>query len=150
MRELAGKRAVVTGSSSGIGRAIALELAGAGADVVVHGRRETAALQVAEQAGCCGVRTQVELADLRDEAACQRLVDRAWAAWNGIDIWVNNAGADTLTGAAARWPFERKLEELWAVDVRASIRLSRRIGTLMQQQGNGTIVTMGWDQAETG
>jgi len=59
-------------------------------------------------------------------------------------------GADTLTGEAAKWPFERKLQELWAVDVRATMVLSRLSGARMKSQGRGVIVTMGWDQAETG
>lgn len=150
-KELAGKRAVVTGSTSGIGRAIALELAAAGADVIVHGRRsqqradEVAGLIVAK-----GVHARSILADLRDHAECQRLVDFVWVEWNGIDIWVNNAGADTLTGEVARWPFERKLEELLAVDVMATILLSRDVGQRMKATGGGTILTMGWDQAATG
>jgi 2-amino-4-hydroxy-6-hydroxymethyldihydropteridine diphosphokinase len=150
-RELTGLRAVVTGSTSGIGRAIALELAAGGADVVIHGRRfPDAAEAVAAQARQAGVRAHVLLADLRDPAACQRLVESAWDAWQGIDIWINNAGADTLTGEAARWPFERKLQELLAVDVTATVLLARAVGPRMQAAGGGTILNMGWDQAETG
>jgi 3-oxoacyl-[acyl-carrier protein] reductase len=148
---LSGKRAVVTGASSGIGRAIALELATGGADMVVHCRRSLAeAENVAEQARHCGVRAFVVPADLRDDAACRRLVDEAWQALGGCDIWVNNAGADTLTGEAGQWPFERKLDELIAVDLRATIRLSRAVGERMRQAGGGVILNMGWDQAETG
>jgi 3-oxoacyl-[acyl-carrier protein] reductase len=151
-RELAGKRTVVTGSSSGIGRAIALELAAAGADVVVHCRQSIdTANAVAEQARReRGVRTFVLHADLRDPTACDRFVSEAWQALGGCDIWVNNAGADTLTGGAARWPFERKLDELLAVDLRATIRLSRAAGERMRQASGGVILNMGWDQAEIG
>ena len=39
-------------------------------------------------------------------------MEDAWAVWGGLDIWLNNAGADTLTGEAGRWPFARKLEDL--------------------------------------
>jgi 3-oxoacyl-[acyl-carrier protein] reductase len=63
---------------------------------------------------------------------------------------VCNAGADTLTGDAAKWPYERKLAELWAVDVQSTIQLSRRLGARMKERGSGAIITMGWDQAETG
>jgi 2-amino-4-hydroxy-6-hydroxymethyldihydropteridine diphosphokinase len=150
-RELAGRRALVTGSTNGIGRAIALELAAAGADVIVHGRRSAQAAEaVAARARAAGVRSAVLLADLREPDACRRLADQAWDLWQGLDVAVNNAGADTLTGAAARWPFERKLEELLAVDVRATILLARAVGQRMKEAGSGVILTMGWDQAETG
>lgn len=150
-RELAGMRALVTGSTSGIGRAIALELAAAGADVLVHGRRSPeAAEEVAARVRRAGGRSGAVLADLRDPAARERLVEQAWGLWQGLDVWVNNAGADTLTGEAASWPFERKLEELLAVDVTATMVLARAVGRRMKDAGSGVILNMGWDQAETG
>jgi 2-amino-4-hydroxy-6-hydroxymethyldihydropteridine diphosphokinase len=150
-RELTGLRALVTGSTSGIGRAIALELAAGGADILVHGRRSRdAAEQVADQVRQAGVRGGGILADLRDPEECRRLVEAAWAEWHGLDIWVNNAGADTLTGEAAHWPFERKLAELLAVDVTATVLLARDVGERMRQAGGGVLLNMGWDQADTG
>jgi len=154
--ELAGQRALVTGSTRGIGRAIALELAAAGADVIVHGRglagrqSHPAAEETSEQVRLAGVRSAVRLADLSDAEACRRLVEAAWACWGGLHVWINNAGADTLTGEAAHWPFERKLRELLAVDVTATMILSREVGRRMRDAGRGAIVNMGWDQAETG
>ena len=150
-RELAGLRALVTGSTGGIGRAIALELAAGGASVIVHGRRpQAAAEETAERVRRAGGRSTVLLADLRDPAACGRLAEQAWQAWQGLDICINNAGADTLTGEAARWSFERKLEQLLAVDVTATILLARTVGRRMKEAGGGVILNMGWDQAETG
>lgn len=150
-RELAGRRALVTGSTRGIGRAIALELAAAGADVLVHGRRSLeAARETAEQIRLAAVRSEVRLADLADAEACRRLVEEAWSCWGGLDVWINNAGADTLTGEPASWPFERKLRELLAVDVTATMILSREVGRRMRDAGGGIILNMGWDQAETG
>jgi 3-oxoacyl-[acyl-carrier protein] reductase len=150
-RELNGQRALVTGSTSGIGRAIALELAAAGADVIVHGRRSPEkAEQVLRQVRDLSVRSQSLLADLRDAAACQALVEQAWQLWDGLDIWINNAGADTLTGEAGKWPFERKLAELWAVDVLATVLLSRAVGERMKARGSGVILNMGWDRADMG
>jgi 3-oxoacyl-[acyl-carrier protein] reductase len=149
--ELTGLRAVVTGSSSGIGRAIALALAGGGADVVVHGRqRLEAAEKVAEQVREAGRRAIVVTADLRDPGECESLVDKAWQAFGGVDVWVNNAGADVLTPPGNQLSFHEKLGELIAVDLVATIHLARAVGMRMQSAGGGVILNMGWDQAETG
>ncbi len=90
------------------------------------------------------------MADLSDPAAQDSFTRDAWA-WRGhVDVWVNNAGVDTLTGANAKLTFEEKLELLWRLDVTASLRLSRSIGRLMKARGTGSIVNMGWDQADFG
>ncbi|MGE3809498.1 MAG: 2-amino-4-hydroxy-6-hydroxymethyldihydropteridine diphosphokinase [Gemmataceae bacterium] len=147
--ELRGQHALVTGSTSGIGRAIALELAAAGASIIVHGRRKLAADQVLQQIEALNTSGRIVLADLANADECKRLVRSAWGE-HGIDIWVNNAGADTLTGDAAGWSFEQKLAALWQVDVQAVVLLSREVGRLMQRRGRGVILNIGWDQAETG
>ena len=150
MSELAGLTAVVTGSSSGIGRAIALELAAAGADCLIHARQNRAGAEaVAPEIGRLGRQAEVVLADLADAAGQDALVEQAYGWRSMIDIWINNAGVDTLTGPAAAWSFERKLESLWKVDVLATIRLSRAVGARMRPRG-GTIVNMSWDQVECG
>ncbi len=150
-RALAGMRTVVTGSTSGIGRAIALAFAAAGASVLIHGRRSgAAAAEVAAQAKAQDAAAHVFLTDLREPERCRTFVASAWELWNGIDIWVNNAGADTLTGPAAQWPFENKLAELLAVDVVGTMLLARDVGARMKKQGRGVILNMGWDQADTG
>jgi 3-oxoacyl-[acyl-carrier protein] reductase len=150
-RALEGQRAAVLGSTSGIGRAVALALAEAGADVIVHGRASPdAAEEVAAEVRRFGGRSHVLMADLADRAAGDRLADEAWGLWNGLDAWLQIAGADTLTGPAARLAFDEKLDRLWAVDVVATLRLCRSIGRRMKARGAGAIVTMGWDQAETG
>ena len=147
---LSGQTAVVTGSSSGIGRAIALEMARAGAHVLVHARaNRSGAEEVASTIESLGRESKVVLADLSDVAAQDGLVETAWG-WRPIDIWVNNAGADVLTGEAANWSFEEKLAALWQVDVVATLRLSRLVGGRMKQRGSGVILNMGWDQAESG
>lgn len=142
---------VVTGSSSGIGRAIALALAERGSALLVHARHnragaeETAAL-VRER----GAEAQVLVADLADPNSHARFADEAWN-WRGyVDSWVNNAGVDVLTGPAASLSFPEKLAALWQVDVVATMALSREIGARMRERGSGTIINVGWDQAEQG
>jgi 3-oxoacyl-[acyl-carrier protein] reductase len=148
---LTGKVAVVTGSSSGIGRAMARELAAAGADVVVHARKSReAAEETARQVRQLGRKASVLLHDLADPAAVDDLADQAWSWQGGIDVWINNAGADVLTGEGAKMPFNEKLERLWRVDVLATIRLTRNVGRRMKVRGRGAIINIGWDQALQG
>jgi 3-oxoacyl-[acyl-carrier protein] reductase len=148
---LAGLRTAVLGSTSGIGRATALALAEAGADVIVHGRsRSGKAEEVARAIRGLGRRCEILPDDLSDRRAGDRLVAAAWSTWGGLDAWLHIAGADTLTGPGARKSFDEKLDTLLAVDVVATMRLCRAVGRRMKEQGHGAIVTMGWDQAETG
>jgi 3-oxoacyl-[acyl-carrier protein] reductase len=150
-RELAGKTAVITGASTGIGRAIALALADAGAAVVVHARaNRQAAEATAEAARQRADDACVILCDLAQGTTHAELVERAWQWRGSVDIWVNNAGVDVLTGEAARWSFDRKLEALWRVDVAATIGLSRAVGARMKSRGTGAIINLGWDQAAWG
>lgn len=147
---LTGQWALVTGSSSGIGCAIALELASAGANVLVHGNsKRKASEQLAKQIRDLGMQSEALLYDLSHPDECLALVDQAWQI-SPLDIWVNNAGVDVLTGDAANWSFAEKLAALWPVDVAATIELSRCVGERMKQRGHGVLLNIGWDQAETG
>jgi 3-oxoacyl-[acyl-carrier protein] reductase len=149
--ELGGCRIAVLGSTTGIGRAVAVALAVAGADVIIHGRSSREAAEgVAGEVRERGGRAEVLMADLTDRAAGDRLVEEAWDLWGGLDAWLHLAGADTLTGSAAKLSFDDKLDMLWSVDVMSTVRLCREVGRRMTAQGSGSIVTMGWDQAETG
>lgn len=148
--ELAGKTAVVTGSSQGIGRSIALELASAGADVLVHGRTISPALTaVVAEIRSHGHQVCQVAADLAQSEGPTQLVEQAWK-WRDIDIWVNNAGADVLTGPTAKSSFDEKLSRLWHVDVVGTVRCSRATGWRMSDRGNGVILNIGWDQAALG
>jgi 3-oxoacyl-[acyl-carrier protein] reductase len=118
---------------------------------LVHGGHDRAAAdEVAGLVRQAGREAQVIVSDLRDMAAQDALVDAAWRWRGGVDYWVNNAGADVLTGGGAQVGFDEKLQLLWEVDVRGTIRLSRGIGQRMQAAGQGCIVNIGWDQAEFG
>jgi 3-oxoacyl-[acyl-carrier protein] reductase len=137
----------VTGASSGIGRAIAEAYAAAGADVLLtHRDSPERARAVADAIGA-----RVRQADLSTRDACERLVAEAHEELGRIDIWVNNAGADVLTGEAAEWEWERKLDLLLSVDLKGTIACSYAIGDRMRaQERGGVIVNMSWDHVTSG
>jgi 3-oxoacyl-[acyl-carrier protein] reductase len=147
-QRLDGLRAVVTGASSGVGAAIAEAFGAAGATVLVtHRDSEGEAAAVAERIG----RALVAQADLSTREACETLVAQARERLGGLDVWVNNAGADVLTGEAADWHWERKLDALLAVDLKGTVACSYAAGAVMRQQpGGGTILNMSWDHVTTG
>jgi 3-oxoacyl-[acyl-carrier protein] reductase len=148
---LDGMKAVVTGSSSGIGRAIAMEFAEAGADIVIHCNRSTEAAQdVAADIRSMGRLASVVQADIRNRNSFAEFVDSAWRCFKTVDIWVNNAGVDLLTGNGPSLDYAEKLTELLNGDVRATVLLSRMVGERMSAIGSGSIINMGWDQADRG
>jgi 2-amino-4-hydroxy-6-hydroxymethyldihydropteridine diphosphokinase len=148
--ELAPMRAMITGSTRGIGLAIAVELAAGGAHIIIHGRHWPAHPSILNQLQAHTRAWRILLADLSDPAEHARFIKSAWDQWAGLDIWINNAGADTLTGQAAHWPFEHKLQALLDVDVKATMLISRAVGERMQRHRGGVILNVGWDQTETG
>jgi 3-oxoacyl-[acyl-carrier protein] reductase len=146
---LAGLHAVVTGASSGIGRAIAETFAREGAVVLLTHRASPE--RAREVADAIGEGARVVQADLAMRAGCERLVAEAREQLGRIDVWVNNAGADVLTGDAAAWDWERKLDVLLAVDLKGTIACSYAIGDVMRgQELGGAIVNMSWDHVTTG
>ena len=151
-RRLDAVRAVVTGASSGIGAAMAEAFGGAGAMVLVtHRDSAEAASAVAERIAGLGGHAQVAQADLGVRASCEALVAEAQERLGGLDVWVNNAGADVLTGEAAGWDWERKLDVLLAVDLKGTVACSYAAGVVMREQdAGGTIVNMSWDHVTAG
>jgi NAD(P)-dependent dehydrogenase (short-subunit alcohol dehydrogenase family) len=134
---LAGRRALVTGASRGIGAAVAVGLASAGADVILSGRDVTALESVA---ATLPGRTAVLPADLALVADVEQLAVDALDVWDGLDILVNNAGitfpemAADLTVTA--WDLTM------AVNLRAPALLGARIGAAMATDGGGSIVNV--------
>ncbi len=148
--------AVVTGASSGIGRATAVQLAKADWDVLVHARtNDEGAQKTAELIRLAGRECHVMLQDFGKTDALEGFVNDCWSWKNRVDVWVNNAGADVLTGDQTALDFAAKLNVVLQVDVVATMILSRAIANLMtpvfEQTGRrGCIVNIGWDQAATG
>jgi 3-oxoacyl-[acyl-carrier protein] reductase len=144
------KRIVVTGSSSGIGRAIGLECARAGADVVISYRgskdRASAVAKEVHELGQTATVIQVDIANSESRAAFAQQCFETGT----VDAIVNNAGADLLTGALKNADFTTKLRALLDVDVTGTIELSRTFGEHFQIQGRGSIITIGWDQSDRG
>jgi 3-oxoacyl-[acyl-carrier protein] reductase len=171
-QSLASKTIMVTGSSSGIGRAIAIEVARRGADVVLHGRTQSQNIEsVKSEIQSLGRQSHAVFADFSRTERLVEVVDQAWS-WQGkIDSWVNNAGGDVLTGEWSEKSLIDKLEYLLTVDVAATLLLSREVGKRMVElhrsrisqlsnQSNSatgtfpnglfSILNIGWDQAMTG
>ena len=144
------KRIVVTGSSSGIGRAIALECAQAGADVVVTYRVSSEAAQnVAEEIRGIGRGVDIQQLDIADPASRHQFEENCFAS-GPVDAIVNNAGADLLTGDMKDADFTTKLQTLLNVDVSGTIEVARAFGRRFVAAGSGCILTVGWDQSDRG
>jgi 3-oxoacyl-[acyl-carrier protein] reductase len=144
---LAGKVALVTGASTGIGRAIALAFAHAGADVALTfrtGMRDATA--VATEIEKLGRRAAVLRLELADPASISALTRDLTDQFQCVDIWVNNAGADILTGDDAKKSRLEKLDQLLMVDLRGTILASWEAARIMQEQpAGGVILNMSWD-----
>ena len=138
---LAGRKALVTGASGGLGAAIAIGLARAGADVVVHGE-----LQPSDCDATCaailaaGRRTAAVAGDLSDAATPARLIAETVAALGGLDILVNNAG--TIRRAPAEETADADWDFVLDVNLGSVFRLCRDAGRLMLAAGRGKIVNI--------
>src|SRR5262249_22690589 len=125
-------------------------LAEAGARVIIHGRRTEAADEGADEIEEGGGQAHVLLGDLIQLEEGRRLVGNGWGGGGPLGIWGNNAGGDNLTGGAAHRPFAHRLRELLEVDVMAALLMARDVGRRMKDHGEGVIINMGWDKAESG
>ena len=145
MSDLAGKRALVTGGSRGIGAAIALALAEKGADVALtYARSADRAADVVGGIEAKGRRGFAIRADSADPAAIKRSVDEAAAALGGLDILVNNA-AIAVYGTIADFKIE-DIDALLAVNVRAPVLAAQ--AAIPHLVAGGRIITIGSAGAE--
>jgi 3-oxoacyl-[acyl-carrier protein] reductase len=149
---LSGRAMLVTGASSGIGRAIALAAARAGADVAMTYRQnESGAREVERELRALGRRTAVIKLDLADRQSVTDVGLVAREALGRLDAWVNNAGADILTGDGASMSRVEKLDRLIAVDLRGTMLASWQAAELLgAQEEGGVIINMSWDHVLTG
>src|SRR5688572_28920194 len=137
---LAGKTALVTGASSGIGQTIAIALAEAGANVACHCRTEGNADETIASIEKTGRRAVAVLGDLADRATPQSIAEQTLAEFCRVDILINNAGM------IRRSPAIDFSEEDWQVVIDVNLtsvfRLSQIVGRLMIESGGGKIVNI--------
>jgi NAD(P)-dependent dehydrogenase (short-subunit alcohol dehydrogenase family) len=136
LHDLKGQLALVTGATSGLGHAIALRLAAAGADVVVHGRNAERGAETVATITDAGGRARFSAADLSDPADITRLAGDA----GDIGVLVNNAGF-SLFGPTADIAPER-FDALFASNVRAPFLLVAAVAPAMARRGAGSIINV--------
>jgi 3-oxoacyl-[acyl-carrier protein] reductase len=143
--------AVVTGASRGIGRAIALTLAREGARVVVnYARSRDLGEAVAAEIVAAGGEARAVRADVSRVEDVDRLLASTRETFGRVNTWVNNAGADILTGEARMWPAARQWDEVMAVDLKGTWICSRAAAEAMRRDGGGVIVNLSWDHVDHG
>jgi NAD(P)-dependent dehydrogenase (short-subunit alcohol dehydrogenase family) len=146
--KLSGQVAILTGATSGIGKATALLFASQGADLVITGRRLELGEAVAEQARRIGVQALFVQADHTRLEDCQRVVDETIQRFGHIDILFNNAGL--VMQGTAETTSEADWERLMALNVTAVWRMSRLVLPHMRAAGKGVIVNNASDWGVVG
>jgi NAD(P)-dependent dehydrogenase (short-subunit alcohol dehydrogenase family) len=133
---LEGQRALVTGATSGIGRAVALQLARDGAEVLVHGRDAARGAETVAEITAFGGKARFVAADLSDTADVQRLASDA----GDVDVLINNAGI-ALFGPTAEFDVDA-FDKMFASNVRAPFFLVSALAPGMAARGRGSIVSL--------
>lgn len=138
MGKLKGKVAIVTGSTSGMGRDTAFLLAGEGAKVVIVGRREDRAKEVVEKIKADGGEAMYVVADMTNDEDVANIVDKTVEEFGTVDILFNNAGIitykDTQTIDKEEW------NRVFQVNVYAPLLLAQKVAPIMKEKGAGHIV----------
>ncbi len=137
---LAGRVALVTGASSGLGRATALALAEAGADLGLIARAQSDLRAVAAEIEGRGRRSLVVPTDVTDSAAVQRLVDTTVAELGGLDVLVNNSGVIDSTPLLEQDPAD--WDRVMDTNVRGTYLATRAAGAHMVAQGSGKVINI--------
>lgn len=141
-KPLTGKVAVVTGSTSGIGQAVAEMLAQAGADIVLNGFGDAAEIEKQRQAlvSQTGVRVFYSDADMGKPADIREMIEKAHEALGRVDILVNNAGIQHVC-TVENFP-EEKWDQIIAINLSAGFHATKAAAKYMKQQGGGRIINI--------
>ena len=143
MGKLSNKVAIITGATSGIGKATALLFAEEGADVIITGRRAELGQRVADEIQERGARGIFVQADHSQADGCSRVVERTLTEFGRVDILFNNAGI--VTGGTAETTSEEVWNETLAINVTAVWHMCKLVIPIMKRQGSGVIVNNGSD-----
>jgi len=136
--KLKDKVAIITGSTSGMGRATARLFAREGAKVIVTGRNEVRAKEVVDQLKSEGLEAMYLLVDTSNPKDAKLLVDKALEAYGTVDILVNNAG--TLSMAALQDVTLEEWNNVFNVNVTAALYLTQLVAPIMKAKGKGVII----------
>jgi NAD(P)-dependent dehydrogenase (short-subunit alcohol dehydrogenase family) len=139
--DIAGKVALITGSSRGIGRAIAERMAEAGARVVISSRKADACAEVAAAINARGGTAIAHAASISDKTALQSLVDRTIAEWGQIDILVCNAAINPYYGPLLNITDEA-FDKIMASNVRSNLWLCQMVIPGMAQRRDGSVIVI--------
>jgi 3-oxoacyl-[acyl-carrier protein] reductase len=140
MQSLHQKLALVTGSASGIGRAIAMELAREGANLFLTDLNPSRLYDTADEARLLGARVSTHVADLSHPSEVEYLVDALLDRWNGLDILVNNAGV-AFYGLTEQMT-DQQCDRVLAVNLHAPILLTRRLIRPLLARGEAHILNV--------
>lgn len=138
---LDGKRALVTGASSGIGRAIAVAFAEAGADVALLARREDLLAEVAAEIESLGRRGLAIHCDVTESAEVEAAVQRVVEGLGGIDILVNNAGGNRFMGPLVTWR-ESGWDKAMQLNLKSVFLVLKAAGPHLLAQGSGSVINI--------
>ncbi len=139
-RTIAGKRTIVTGASSGIGRALVVELARSGARIVAVARREARLMELAEDVRSLGGALEILAGDVTDAATRSNAIERAARVFGGLDLLVNNAGVGARGNFASSSP--DRLRRIMEVNFFALAEMTRQALPLLERGTQPMVVNV--------
>lgn len=147
---LEGKKALITGASRGLGRAIAVTFAGEGADLALHARTVEALKGTAEDVEATGRKAHCIAWDIADASQVDKRLAEARDALGGLDILVNNAGVLKLPPDDSGTTLESNYDYVMGINLKALYLLSEAAVKMMQEQRSGVIVNVASDAGMRG